>query len=455
MGRYLRGLPTGVFPGGFEFGYPKSTVALIIANVAVYVITSINNMFMSIGDYWVEVGSYVPILLLEDPTNLYRVVTAMFLHGDILHIFFNMYFLYVFGRSVENSLGSARFTMLYFVSGFLATVFHTAFSYIQGVSALMIPALGASGAISGVLAAYLMLYPGTSLSACWFFFIFPVCFTVRASYWLLFWFATQVMYGYSRLGADFAFFAHAGWFVAGIALLPLLVRRERLEMLRAWRGYGRIFNVIFGELDLERGLGRLAKLILSLLIASLIAGSAIIVSDVNWVGIYVADVSGRAVGAAELEDTVVFALVNNNVEVQTITNTYTRILINRLVGLDLIVNKTASSSYVELTNLNTTSKLVVGSSVIDVPVFIERLRLNYGGDGVLKEAHGILRTVVVSIGTNTYRFGESITYDFSIKIAEHYDASEMITSTALASLTTSAAALMVVMFRDKELTIVG
>ncbi|MEM0453675.1 MAG: rhomboid family intramembrane serine protease [Sulfolobales archaeon] len=453
--RYLRGLPTGVFPGGYELGYPKGTVALILINVATYVITSLNNMFMSISDYWVELGSYIPILMIEDPLNLYRVFTSMFLHGDILHIFFNMYFLYIFGKSVENSLGSSRFLMLYFMSGILATVFHTAFSYIQGAYALMIPALGASGAISGVLAAYLMFYPGTSLSACWFFFIFPVCFTVRASYWLLFWFATQVIYGYSRLGAAVAFFAHAGGFVAGIALLPLVIRRERIELLRAWRNYGHLFNVIFRDIEFVSGLGRLAKILLSVLIASLIAGSAIIISDVNQLDIYVANVNGRALNIAELNESIVFGLVNNNIEVQTITNTYTRILINRLVGLDLLINKTASSSSLEVVGLNTTSKLKIGDSVVNVPVYIERLSLVYGDNGVLKEVYGIFRTVVVSIATNSYRFGESITYDFKIEVIEHYDASRMIVSTGLVSLATSALALMVALFRDKELTIVG
>ncbi|MEM0361214.1 MAG: rhomboid family intramembrane serine protease [Sulfolobales archaeon] len=455
LSRYLFGLPTGILPEGYEFGYPKATVALILANVAVYIISSLSNMFMSIGGYWVEVGSYIPILLVEDPTNIYRVFTSMFLHGDILHIFFNMYFLYIFGRGVENSLGSLRFVILYFISGILATVFHTAFSYIQGPYALMIPALGASGAISGVLAAYLMFYPGTSLSACWFFFIFPVCFTVRASYWLIFWFATQVIYGYSRLGAAVAFFAHAGGFVAGIALLPILVRKERLELLRGWRSYGHIFNIIFREVEAVRGLGRTSKLLLSALIASLIAGSAVIASDVSQLTIYVAGVSGRAVGIAELNDSIVFTVVNNNVEVQTITNTYTRILINRLVGLDLMINKSASSSSLELINLNTTSKLRVRDSVVNVPTYIESLRLNYDDNGVLKEAYGSFKTVIVSIMTNTYRFGDSITYEFRISVVGYYDASKMVTSTALTSLATSTVALAVVLFRDRELTIVG
>lgn len=448
------GLPAGVFPGGFEGGYPKATVALIIINVVVYIITSFNKMFMSVGDYWVEVGSYIPISLVEDPSNIYRIITSMFLHGDILHIFFNMYFLYIFGKSVENTLGPLRFLILYFTSGIFATIFHTAFSYIQGATALMVPALGASGAISGVLAAYLMFYPGTSLSACWFFFIFPVCFTVRASYWLLFWFATQVIYGYARLGAAVAFFAHAGGFVAGIALLPLLISKERLEMLRFWRSYGSLFNVVFREVTIA-GLGRITKLILAVLIASLVAGSAIIASDVRQLDIYVVNVSGKAVGITDLDDYVVFAIVNDALEIQTITNTYTRILINRLAGLDLLMNKSAVGKTISLVGVNTYSKLPIRGLIVNVPTYIENLTLTYDSSGVLREAYGTINTVVVSIKDTTYRFENNITYIFKINIESSYSSSKLITSTAISSFTVSTIALLVALFKDKDLAVIS
>jgi len=448
------GLPAGVFPGGFEGSYPKVTVSLIIINTIVYVITSFNNMFMSIGSYWVEVGSYIPISLVEDPSNIYRVFTSMFLHGDILHIFFNMYFLYIFGRSVENTLGSLRFLILYFTSGIFATIFHTAFSYIQGVTALMIPALGASGAISGVLAAYLMFYPGTSLSACWFFFMFPVCFTVRASYWLLFWFATQVIYGYARLGAAVAFFAHAGGFVAGIALLLLLVNKERLEMLRFWRSYGSLFNIVFREVTVT-GLGRITKLILAILIASLIAGSAVIAGDVKQLDIYVANISGKVVGITDLDGYVVFAIVNDELEIPAIANVYARILVNRLVGLDMFMNKSAANTIVNLIGIKTYSKLPLRGLVVDVPTYIENLTLIYDSSGILREAYGSIGTVVVSIIDTTYRFESNITYVFKINIESSYNGSKLVISTAIASFTISTIALLVSLFRDKELAVIS
>ncbi|NHV46010.1 MAG: rhomboid family intramembrane serine protease, partial [Candidatus Verstraetearchaeota archaeon] len=133
---------------------PKTTLALIFSNIIIYFISSIENSFLSIGDYWLSNGAFVPSLLF-DPSQLYRIFTSMFLHADLVHLFFNMYFLYIFGRAVEETLGGKRFFILYILSGIAASIFHTAFSFLQGPMGYVIPAIGASGAISGVLGAYL------------------------------------------------------------------------------------------------------------------------------------------------------------------------------------------------------------------------------------------------------------------------------------------------------------
>ncbi len=103
-----------------------------------------------------------------------RIITSVFLHSAPLHIFFNMYFLYFFGKAVESIIGSGWYLILYIVSGFWAGFPHTASIGFQGASSISIPAVGASGAISGVLRSYLMLYPTTLLSMCLFYIIFPV-----------------------------------------------------------------------------------------------------------------------------------------------------------------------------------------------------------------------------------------------------------------------------------------
>lgn len=453
----INGLPMGTAGVGFEVGYPKATLALIIVNVVTYVLTSLNNLLTSIGDYWLEVGGYAPLLLIEDPQNIYRVFTSMFLHADILHIFFNMYFLYVFGKAVEGALGSTRFLLLYITSGIAASVFHTAFSYLQGITSMLVPAIGASVAISGVLGAYLMLYPGTSLTACWFFFIFPMCFTVRAAYWLLFWFATQVFYGYARLGTAVAFFAHAGGFVAGIALLPVVINSARHEALRMWGRYGSLFNVIFRGLNnLSRGLGTASKAVLAALIASLAAGSAYMLADVSQdSGFYVMDVSAKVNGLQELSYSVPVTVVNGGVELQPIPDTYVRILMNRLQGLDLIFSKALASNVVELAGVERGSKLSVGYDVIEVPTYIEYFKATYDNVGLLMSAYGKLRTYVVSIRGTWYTFSESVYYEFNIRTSGRYEVSGLIQPTALASAAISLAALLVTVLKDRDLAIIS
>ena len=294
--RLFNGFPMEPYGVGAEVKYrlPKVTIAIIAINVLLYIVTSSSNAFVSIDTKWLYTGGFIPLLIMQDLSNLYRILTSMFLHADILHIFFNMYFLYIFGKAVENTLGSLRFLALYIISGVAASIFHTAFSMLQGPSALAIPAIGASGAISGVLGAYLMLYPGTSLTACWFFFFMPMCFTMSAAYYLLFWFALQVIYGYARLGASIAFFAHAGGFVAGIALLPLVIERYRHEILRIKSSTGSIFDfIVYGMRRFKGGLPSTAKALLAILIALLLAGAAYVTYEASTTkptGLYVAKV---------------------------------------------------------------------------------------------------------------------------------------------------------------------
>ncbi|MDI6805787.1 MAG: rhomboid family intramembrane serine protease, partial [Candidatus Bathyarchaeia archaeon] len=197
----------------------------------------------------------------------------MFLHADFFHMLFNMYFLYLFGRAVENVLGGLKYLALYLISGIASSIFHTAFSFLGGSTAYVIPAIGASGAISGVLGAYLILYPGTSLIMGWMFFFFPMFFRIKAAYYLIFWFATQLIYGYARLAESTAVFAHVGGFIAGIALLPLLAKKERISQLKLLRNIALppYLTFIPGK---TVGLGSITKTIVAVLLSSLLVGAA-------------------------------------------------------------------------------------------------------------------------------------------------------------------------------------
>lgn len=149
------------------------------------------------------------------------VITAMFLHGGWMHLIGNMVFLQAFGRAVENRLGPTRYVAVYLLTGAAAWYFH----YLTD-SMSWIPALGASGAIAGVLGAYLVFYPKADFRTLFLVGPFPVLATIRA-YWLLpVWFASQLLPGLLALaetvsGPGVAYWAHIGGFAAGLACAGL------------------------------------------------------------------------------------------------------------------------------------------------------------------------------------------------------------------------------------------
>lgn len=172
--------------------------------------------------------------------RLYTVFTSMFLHANILHLAGNMLYLYIFGDNVEDAMGHLTYLVFYLASGIGATVFHIASilylseSY-KGVL-LHIPAIGASGAISGVLGAYLVLYPRARIRTLIFTFIIAVI-SVPAYIYIGFWFIYQLFFGILSLQqpASIAFWAHIGGFITGM----FLVKLARVKPRRLYRYYYR------------------------------------------------------------------------------------------------------------------------------------------------------------------------------------------------------------------------
>jgi len=165
--------------------------------------------------------------------RLHTLFTSMFLHADILHLGGNMLFLYVFGDNVEDTFGHERYLAFYFVSGIVA---NAAFIFTQlfsgDVDALWIPAIGASGAIAGVLGAYIVLYPTArilTLILIGWIYIVPI----PAIFFLGFWFVYQLLYGMLTLGIEgvtgIAYWAHIGGFVAGIFFGLIWRKRRRIH----------------------------------------------------------------------------------------------------------------------------------------------------------------------------------------------------------------------------------
>jgi membrane associated rhomboid family serine protease len=152
------------------------------------------------------------------------VVTSMFLHGGLAHLLGNMWFLWIFGDNVEDAMGPVRFAVFYLLCGLLATATHVAADPHS-----QIPMVGASGAIAGVLGAYLVLYPRHRIVSLVFLFVFVSMVHLPAWLWLGFWFVMQ----FFTESGQVAWLAHVGGFLAGLALLHLFLigrplRRSRL-----------------------------------------------------------------------------------------------------------------------------------------------------------------------------------------------------------------------------------
>ncbi len=152
----------------------------------------------------------------DQPSPLFTVFSSMFLHGGIFHTVGNMLYLWIFGNNVEDTLGHVRFTVFYLLSGVAAAA-----TQVLAAPASEVPMIGASGAVSGVLGAYLLLFPQTNVLTLIIFGFFWRLVRVPAVVVLGFWIVVQILNGLGSFGAagGVAWFAHIGGFFAGMVLL--------------------------------------------------------------------------------------------------------------------------------------------------------------------------------------------------------------------------------------------
>lgn len=154
---------------------------------------------------------------------LFTLITSMFMHGGLAHIIGNMLYLFIFGDNIEDRLGHGRFVLFYLVVGIIASFAHILASVALDAN-LQTPTLGASGAISGVLGAYLLLFPRRRVHVIMFRILMPVPAVVAIGVWFLF----QLINGLaSGGGGGVAYGAHIGGFIAGVILVKLFEPRRR------------------------------------------------------------------------------------------------------------------------------------------------------------------------------------------------------------------------------------
>jgi len=227
-------------------GSAVATWTIIAINVAVYIL---------IQDF----GAARPTLALAvfpsdiaKGIGLLKLLTSQFAHAGLAHLAGNMLFLGIFGDNVECRIGRRRFIALYLVSGTIGVLAHVAAAIAIGGAAAEVPLVGASAAISGVLAAYLVLFPGNKIMVLLFNFI-----PTRLSAWLVigFWFVLQIMGGLSGLSAGgTAYLAHIGGFLSALLWARLYkkrelerITRERKERLRRGESGGIRWWIVDGE----------------------------------------------------------------------------------------------------------------------------------------------------------------------------------------------------------------
>ena len=197
--------------GGFMSNVPKAVKHIILINVLMLVLTYLNNPLMS---KWFALN---PITFLWKPWQL---VTYMFMHGGLGHLFFNMYTLFIFGSVLENVWGTRKCLTFYFVTGIGAALVNIGVQYLTGSFALTV---GASGAIYGILMGYAMLYPDSRLTL-----LFPPV-SMKAKWFVLIFAGIELLLGISNNPADnVAHFAHLGGLIFAFLLIMFWKKKHRL-----------------------------------------------------------------------------------------------------------------------------------------------------------------------------------------------------------------------------------
>jgi membrane associated rhomboid family serine protease len=203
---------------------PMVTLLIVMNALVFFYQLSLNQFdYVMFVDHWgIVPDQFRPITLL----------TSIFLHGGWLHIISNMVFLRAYGRNIEDVLGSGKFLVFYLLCGLAAGMVHVLVNYYS-----RIPTIGASGAIAGVMGAFLMKFPRARMFTLVFIVVFVTTMELPASLVLLLWLAAQLFSGIGSLaevsytGGGTAWFAHIGGFLVGMLLVRIIPVQQRLQ---AW-----------------------------------------------------------------------------------------------------------------------------------------------------------------------------------------------------------------------------
>ena len=216
--------------------FPIVNWLLIISNAAVFVLLELPLRSGQLNQFVLTYG-LVPVRLSDaQPWSVVTILTSMFLHGGWIHLISNMWALFIFGDNVEGRMGPGRYLIFYLLSGVVASLTQVVID-----PASRLPMVGASGAIAGVLGAYLILFPSARVLTLVPLFFLPWFVEVPAFIYLGIWFLLQFLSGVLALDMStmggVAYWAHIGGFVCGLLLVRAFARRSQAYYRRYASGY--------------------------------------------------------------------------------------------------------------------------------------------------------------------------------------------------------------------------
>jgi membrane associated rhomboid family serine protease len=204
-----------------SYSKPLVTIAIIVVNVAIFIYEWLLDPYSR--NHFITMYGLVP-----DQFRISALVTSMFLHGGWMHVLGNMWFLWVFGDNIEDVLGHGKYVLFYLLCGMAA-----AMGQVMVNPESRVPMVGASGAIAGVMGAYLIKFPHARILTLAFIFFFITTFEVPAVLMLAYWFVIQLFSGVGSIAQSqasqggVAWFAHVGGFLAGLILIKIMGTREK------------------------------------------------------------------------------------------------------------------------------------------------------------------------------------------------------------------------------------
>jgi hypothetical protein len=207
--------------------FPYVTIGIIIVNILIFLYelslgSGLGEFIMKFGVVPLKVSYYSQVPDLTFINTFFPFISSMFLHGGFVHLIGNMWFLWIFGDNIEDKLGHFKFIAFYFLCGIIASSVHVFFN-----SQSNVPCVGGSGAIAGVLGAYMITFPHARVVTIVPLFVFIQVMELPAMVVLGFWFVIQFFNGAATItastsGAGVAWWAHIGGFAAGVIILYIM-----------------------------------------------------------------------------------------------------------------------------------------------------------------------------------------------------------------------------------------